>query len=231
MQITSVRQTEAAGVETASRNRSVPLTGTGPSGVGATATAASTAGIDMEIGTFIAYIRRRAADDATATAASTAETLATPPSPGVNVDATEGATAHAASAAAVSFESSDIGVFSPPAADDATMPTASAAATLADSPFLDVAVGTADGATATCTTTDVPPTDDTADDAAADTHASAVDADAQVGCAPVATPLVAAARKRKGRGKHNRAAQDERKRQHRAALLLATQGNNTEAGT
>ena len=34
MQITSVRQTEAAGVETASRNRSVPLTGTGPSGVG-----------------------------------------------------------------------------------------------------------------------------------------------------------------------------------------------------
>jgi hypothetical protein len=33
MQITSVRQTEAAGVETASRNRSVPLTGTGPSGV------------------------------------------------------------------------------------------------------------------------------------------------------------------------------------------------------
>ena len=34
MKITLVRQTEAAGVETASRNRSVPLTGTGPSGVG-----------------------------------------------------------------------------------------------------------------------------------------------------------------------------------------------------
>ena len=34
MQITSVRQTEAACVETASRNRSVLLTGTGPSGVG-----------------------------------------------------------------------------------------------------------------------------------------------------------------------------------------------------
>ena len=148
------------------------------------------------ISSFRSYIRRRAADDATATAASAADTLATPPSPdvnvdvnegatasaysaatvsfvssdisvfsstaasaaetlvtppfpGVSVDATEGATANAASAAVFSFGSSDISVFPPPATDDATMPTASVAATLADSPFPDMAMGTADGATAT----------------------------------------------------------------------------------
>ena len=121
------------------------------------------------ISSFLLYIRRRAADDATATAASAAETLATPPFPGVNVDATEGATAHAASAAAGSYESSDVGVFSPPAADDAMMPTASVAATLADPPSPDAAVGTADGATAARTTSDIPPTDGTADDTADNT--------------------------------------------------------------
>ena len=67
----------------------------------------------------------------------------------MSVDATEGATANAASAAVFSFGSSDISVFPPPATDDATMPTASVAATLADSPFPDMAMGTADGATAT----------------------------------------------------------------------------------
>jgi len=41
---------------------------------------------------------------------------------------------------------------------------------------------------------------------------------------------VTAARKRKGRGKHSSVAQDERKRQRRAALLLATTGD-TAAGT
>ena len=46
----------------------------------------------------------------------------------------------------------------------------------------------------------------------------------------VATSSVTAARKRKGRGKGNHVAQDEHKRQRRAALLLTTQGN-TEAGT
>ena len=40
----------------------------------------------------------------------------------------------------------------------------------------------------------------------------------------------AAVRKRKGRGKANHVAKDERKRQRRATSLLATQGN-TEAGT
>ena len=69
---------------------------------------------------FLSYIRRRAADDATATAASATETLATPPPADVNVDATEGATASAVSAAAVSFRSSDINVFSPPPAADST---------------------------------------------------------------------------------------------------------------
>ena len=45
-----------------------------------------------------------------------------------------------------------------------------------------------------------------------------------------AASSVTSARKRKGRGKHNREAQDERKRQRRAALLLTTQ-SDTEAGT
>ena len=97
------------------------------------------------ISSFLLYIRRRAADDATATAAIAAETLAILPSPDVNVDATEGTTANAASAAAVSFRSSDINVFShfsvmpPPVADDATVPIASAAATLAASSSPDAA--------------------------------------------------------------------------------------------
>ena len=98
---------------------------------GATATATSTAGVGMEVDTdpvpittvpptagrissFLSYIRRSVADDATATAASAAETLATPPSPDVNVDANEGATASAAFAAAVSVGSSDVSVFRHP---------------------------------------------------------------------------------------------------------------------
>ena len=56
-------------------------------------------------------------------------------------------------------------------------PTASAAATLADSPFPVVAVDNADGATATRTTSDIPPMDGTADDTADDTHTCAVDAE------------------------------------------------------
>ena len=55
------------------------------------------------ISSFLLHIRRRVAGDDTATAASAAETLVTPPSPGANVDDTGGATAKAASAAAVSF--------------------------------------------------------------------------------------------------------------------------------
>ena len=46
----------------------------------------------------------------------------------------------------------------------------------------------------------------------------------------VAAPPVAATRKRKGRGKHNCVARDERKRQRWAALLPTPQ-DNTEAGT
>ena len=48
----------------------------------------------------------------------------------------------------------------------------------------------------------------------------------------VATSSVTIARKRKGRGKANNVAKDERKRQRRAAFLPTTQGNtDTEAGT
>ena len=46
----------------------------------------------------------------------------------------------------------------------------------------------------------------------------------------VATSHVTVTRKRKWRGKGNNVARDERKRQRRAAFLLATQGN-TEADT
>ena len=100
---------------------------------GATATAASTAGVGMEVDTdpvpitadpptaghissFLSSIRRSVADDAAATAASAAGTLATPPSPDVDVDATGGATAMPLPPLAVSvFGSSDIGVSSPTA--------------------------------------------------------------------------------------------------------------------
>ena len=48
----------------------------------------------------------------------------------------------------------------------------------------------------------------------------------------VAASSVTVARKRKGRGKGNNVARDERKRQRRVAFLLTTQGNrDTEAGT
>ena len=63
-----------------------------------------------------------------------------------------------------------------------------------------------------------------------DTHASAAAYTTGMDAEPVATSSVAAARKRKARGSHNRVAQDEHKRQRRAALLLTAQGN-TEAGT
>ena len=46
----------------------------------------------------------------------------------------------------------------------------------------------------------------------------------------VTTYSVTTARKRKGRGKGNHVAQDEHKRQRRAAFLLTTQ-ENMEAGT
>ena len=101
------------------------------------------------------------------------------------------------------------------------IPTASAATTLADLPSPDVAVNAADNATATRITSDIPLTDGTADHTAGDTHAPVELA---------ATSSVAATRKRKARGSHNRGAQDERKRKRRAALLLTVQGN-TEAGT
>ena len=95
---------------------------------GANVTAASAADFDVEVGTgsvpttatppdadhissFLSYIRRRAADDATAMAAPAAGALATHPSPDGSVDVNDGATADAASAASagtVSFVSSDI---------------------------------------------------------------------------------------------------------------------------
>ena len=117
----------------ATRAASFPLDVTVYTAAGANVAAASAADIDMEVGTgsvpitatlpdadhissFLSYIRRCVADDATATAASATETLATPPSPDVNADATEGATASAAFAATASPDyalgSSDISVFS-----------------------------------------------------------------------------------------------------------------------
>ena len=57
----------------------------------------------------------------------------------------------------------------------------------------------------------------TADGAADDTHASACTTGVDVEA--VATSPVAAARKRKGRGKGSNVARDERKRQRRAAFL------------
>ena len=55
-------------------------------------------------------------------------------------------------------------------------------------------------------------------------------ANSVAGDGAVAAPPVAATRKRKGRGKHNNGAKDERKRQRHAAFLL-TLRDNTEAGT
>ena len=96
------------------------------------------------ISSFLSYIRRSVADDATATAASAAETLAAPPSLDVNVDTDGGTTASAgATDATVGGYDAAVGDLSPPATDDATMPTASAAATLADFPSPGVAGGSA----------------------------------------------------------------------------------------
>ena len=159
----------------------------------ATATAASAAGTGMEVGTdpipamaapptaerissFLSCIRQSAADDDMATAASAADTLATPLPPDVHMDACGGATANAAS--------SSLDTTVDTAGDDATMPAASAAATLADPPSPLIGA--------------------------------------------VAQP--APARKRKVRGSCSHVAQDERKRQRRAALLPTTQGD-TGAGT
>ena len=96
------------------------------------------------ISSFLSYIRRSIAGDATATAASAAEALATPPPPDVNVDANGGATANAgATDVTVGGYDVAVGDLSPPATDDATVPTASAAATLADFPSPGVAGGSA----------------------------------------------------------------------------------------
>jgi hypothetical protein len=77
------------------------------------------------ISSFLSYIRRSVADDAAATAASAAETLVTPPSPDVNVDADGGATANVGVAdATVDGYDAAVNDFSPPGTDDATMPTA-----------------------------------------------------------------------------------------------------------
>ena len=73
----------------------------------------------------------------------------------------------------------------------------------------------------------VQPPDDALDD---DGTNPAPTGDSCVDVGAVAKSSVTATRKRKGRSKHSSVAQDERKRQRRAALLLATQGD-TEAGT
>ena len=117
----------------------------------------------------------------------------------MNVDATDGATANAASAAAVSFRSSDINVLSPPAADDTTMPTASAAATLADPPSPGVVGGSADGVTVTA-------------DSAADS-----------GMHGASGASVAKKRRRK----HGHATQDSRKHRRRMADFAAAQGGTS----
>ena len=97
-----------------------------------------------------------------------------------------------------------------------------------------VALGTADGATEVVTSeaTDVAADESvvTADGAADDTHASASAYTTGMDIGAVATSSATAARKRKGRSKQAHVAQDARKRQRGAALLLTTQGN-TEAGT
>ena len=97
-----------------------------------------------------------------------------------------------------------------------------------------MALGAADGVTAVATSeaTDVTADESvvTADGAAGDTHASASSCVTGVDVEPAAMSPVAATYKRKGRGKGNNVARDERKRLRRANSLLSAQGN-TEAGT
>ena len=97
-----------------------------------------------------------------------------------------------------------------------------------------VALGTANGVTtiATSEVTDVTADESvvTADGAADDAHASASAYTTDMGVGMVATSSATAARKRKGRSKQTRVAQNARKRQRVAALPLTTQGN-TEVGT
>ena len=64
----------------------------------------------------------------------------------------------------------------------------------------------------------------------ADAYQPSSPANICAGIGAAATSSVNVARKRKARGSHNRKAQDEHKRQRRAALLLTMQGD-TGAGT
>ena len=109
------------------------------------------------------------------------------------------------------------------ATNNATMPTAFATTSVITGGPTDGAMVTAASAadTGMDATTDATPLA-----VAHDAHASSASVDIDA----VATSSVIVARKRKGRSKQSRVAQDERKRQRRAALLLTTQGN-TEAGT
>ena len=172
-------------------NASPFLDATADAVAGATATATS-AGAAVEVGadpvpittvpptagrisSFLSYIRRSVADDATATAASAAGTLATHPSPDADVDATEGATAHAAptaSAIAVSSVSSDIN-------DSTAVSFATAAApALATPPSPDLWVGATEGtaeSAASAVAVGNAPTD-TADGAVDGTYIAHIDA-------------------------------------------------------
>ena len=131
--------------------------------VGAIATATSTSGVNMEVDTdpvpattappsaehissFLSYVRRRVAAGAIVTAASTAEAMATPPSPDVNVNVNEGATASPAFAATVSAVSSDIN--EPTRTDDTTLPTDVAADIPDDVTVGDPCITIGDGASA-----------------------------------------------------------------------------------
>ena len=98
------------------------------------------------ISSFLSYIRRRIADDTTATAASAAGTLATPSSPDVSVDANEGATASPAFAASASAVSSDVNVST--RTDVTTLPTDVAADIPDDVTVGDPGVAIGDGASA-----------------------------------------------------------------------------------
>lgn len=103
----------------------------------------------------------------------------------------------------------------------------------ASAPPADMATGTTNNPIGLNGTTPMGPSDDTQVANAADpagASQSPPPAKICVDIGAVATSSVTVARKRKARGGHNRKAQDEHKRQRRAALLLTMQGN-AEAGT
>jgi hypothetical protein len=262
MQITSVRQTEAAGVETASRNRSVPLTGTGPSGV------RGHRQVQPPHGHVMAMASHRAAPPHNTThpgsrpvarndrrpAATPAvhqlpdRTLRRPCRPteahalrvvhdafgwGLCCSVAPGSVSvgHITS---VSDGHPPTTASSPPRGPGAAAPTVSPITAFllhARRQAADGAVDPIPGAPPAGVPR-LPPLADSAEDDGAPDGVSQLPPSAisVADDGAVAAPPVAATRKRKGRGKRNCVARDERKRQRWAALLPTPQ-DNTEAGT